>query len=133
MAKQAETSKKKTVSEEKNTVPKVQETPPKADTGTPPEAPESPPEANETTPETDADETPETPPGAQETRKRYVFPRQGDIKCPGCGLYETIAVSTQGAVQVRQCTRAIPTCRYTHKTFKVGGTEIKSTDCKQDS
>lgn len=71
-------------------------------------------------------------------RKRYVFPRQGDIKCPGCGLYETIAVSTRGAIQVRQCTRAVPTCRYTHETFKVEGMEVKvetpeekSTDCKQ--
>ncbi len=64
-------------------------------------------------------------------KKRYVFPRQGDIKCPGCGLYETVATSTQGKIQWRQCTRAIPTC--SHPSFKVIGEEIKVTDCKQET
>ena len=70
------------------------------------------------------------PPEAKETPKRYVFPRQGNIKCPKCGLYETVATSTQGAIQSRKCTRAIPVCRH---TFKITGTEVKITDCKQDS
>ncbi len=73
---------------------------------------------------------PETKAPAQ-TKKRYVFPRQGDIKCPGCGLYETVATSSpRGPIQWRRCTRAIPVCG---RTFKVTGTEIKVTDCKQDT
>ncbi len=73
---------------------------------------------------------PETKAPAQ-TKKRYVFPRQGDIKCPGCGLYETVATSSpRGPIQWRRCTRAIPVCG---RTFKVNGTEIKVTDCKQDT
>ena len=131
MAKEATKSKEKTVSEAKNTVPEAQETPPKVDTGTPAEPPESPPEANEPSPETGGDETPETPPEAEETRKRYVFPRQGDIKCPACGLYETVATSSpKGPIQWRRCTRAIPPCGH---TFKITGTEVKITDCKQES
>lgn len=130
MVKQAEKSNKKTTKEAQKTAPEVQEAPPKEDTGTPPEAPESPPEANEASPETGTDETPETPPEAEEPPKRYVFPRQGDIKCPACGLYETVATSTQGPIQRRRCTRAIPRCEH---TFKVTGQEVKSTDCKQES
>ncbi len=62
--------------------------------------------------------------------KRYIFPRQGDIKCPACGLYETVATSSpKGPIQWRRCTRAIPPCRH---TFKITGTEVKITDCKQD-
>lgn len=67
--------------------------------------------------------------------KRYVFPRQGDIKCPECGLCETVATSTQGPIQHRKCTRAVPIC--THPSFKVKGREVKEkppeekiTDCK---
>ncbi len=109
---QAVNNAKETATKAKNTIPEVQETPPKVDTGTPAGAPESPPEA-------------------KETRKRYIFPRQGDIKCPACGLYETVATSSpQGPIQWRRCTRAIPRCEH---TFKITGTEVKVTDCKQES
>ena len=96
---------------------KAKETPTDApDTGTPPPK-DSPPSDK---PESKA---------PVETKKRYVFPRQGDIKCPGCGLYETVATSTQGAIQSRKCTRAIPTCG---ETFSITGKEVKFTDCKKD-
>lgn len=64
---------------------------------------------------------------AKKPKKRYVFPRQNDIQCPGCGLYETVATSTQGQIQSRRCTRAVPRCE---KTFQVTGKEVKFTDCK---
>ncbi len=132
MAKQAEKSKEKTTKEAQKTAPKVQETPPEVDAGTPPEAPGTPPEVNETLPETGSGETPETPPdAATETKKRYIFPRQSEIPCPECGLHETVVTSTPGAIQWRKCTRAIPIC--THPPFKVVGTEVKVTDCKQDT
>lgn len=81
-------------------------------------------EKAEKKPETKAKETP------PEAKKRYIFPRQSDIKCPNCGLYETVATSTRGAIQLRRCTRAIPRCEH---TFKITGTEVKSTDCTQDT
>ncbi len=130
MAKQADKSKEKTVSGAKNTVPEAQETPAEVVTDAVPEVADTPPGDNETAPETDPDAAPETPPEVPETPKRYVFPRSGDVKCPGCGLYETIATSTQGAVQFRRCTRAIPLCG---RTFKITGQEVKFTDCKQES
>ena len=123
MAKKAETK-------AKNTVPEVQETPPKVDTRTLPEALGPPPESAKVP--LPPDFLPPGPaPESQETRKRYVFPRQSDIKCPACGLYETVATSSpQGPIQWRRCTRAIPRCEH---TFKITGTEVKVTDCKQQS
>ena len=70
--------------------------------------------------------TKETPVKA---KKRYVFPRQNEIECPECKLHETVATSTQGKIQWRQCTRAIPPC--SHPSFKVIGEELKVTDCKK--
>ena len=94
---------------------------------TPPEAAKVPLPAEIVTP----DPVPESPPETEKTPKRYVFPRQGDIECPKCGLYETVATSSpQGPIQWRKCTRAIPVCRH---TFKITGTEVKITDCKQDT
>lgn len=84
------------------------------------------PKAGENTGQDAANTEKETATG---TKKRYVFPRQGDIKCPECGLCETIATSTQGKIQYRRCTRAIPVC--SHPLFKVIGEEIVLTDCKQ--
>ncbi len=113
----------------KETTPQVQESPPKADIETPPEAPETPPEASDELLDVAPDATPKPLPEAKETETRYIFPRQADIKCPGCGLYETVATSSpQGPIQWRRCTRAIPVCR---RTFKITGTEVKITDCKQ--
>ena len=127
MAKKTEKTEKKPETKAKEAVPEVQETPPEAAKVSLPATIVAPGPVPETTPEEN-----DPPP---EVQKRYVFPRQGDIKCPGCGLYETVAVSTRGAIQVRKCTRSIPVCRYTSETFKVTGTEvkIKSTDCKQDT
>lgn len=135
MAKKAEKKEKDSVSGPPETPPDsrlnagtgdvLMDAPP--DTETPPGAP---PDGTEDPPETTGEADPETPPEPEEQPKRYFFPRAGQIKCPGCGLYETVAVSTRGAYQVRKCTRSIPVCEYaTHKTFKVGGVEIKSTDC----
>jgi len=47
----------------------------------------------------------------------YAFPTKG--RCPRCGVTDTIATSTQGDTQYRQCRRAV--CR---KTFAVKGNKI---------
>lgn len=121
MANQTAKTEKKPETKAKETVPEVQETP---------SEPQQTPPEDEGSPEAIPDAAPETSPEAEEKRKRYIFPRQADIRCPGCGLYETVATSTQGAIQRRRCTRAIPRCE---RTFKITGTEVKSTDCKQDT
>ena len=57
-------------------------------------------------------------------RKQYAFPRAN--ACPRCGATDTVARSTQGQVQYRQCTRAV--CR---STFKVAGHIVEFADAEK--
>lgn len=124
MVKNARKSNENTTKEAQKTTEKAQETPPEVDTETSPETPGSPREANGAGSEAGADETPETSPEVPETRDQYAFPKVNP--CPRCHATDTVATSTQGKVQYRQCTRAI--CR---DNFKVIGQKIVFTDCKQ--
>lgn len=63
---------------------------------------------------------------AKEKGIQYAFPKENP--CPRCHAMDTIATSTQGRVQYRQCTRAI--CRH---NFKTVGKKIEFTDCKTAS